>query len=202
MILSHRYFVLNKPYNMLSQFVGIHETAPMLGSLDFDFPEGIHAVGRLDRQSEGLLLLTTNKKVTRLLFLGEQPHNRTYLVRVKNVVTPETLERLRTGVPIIIQGGETYISTPCDVQLEPEPVDLFPPAVPQNVHYPHSWLRITLTEGRFHQIRKMVVSAGHRCQRLIRTSIEDITLGDLQPGCIRELDEQTFFGLLHIRNWE
>ena len=75
---EHRYFIVNKPGNMLSQFVG--SDLPMLGDLDFDFPEGIHAVGRLDMSTEGLLILTTNKKVTKLLFQSDVSHKRVYLV--------------------------------------------------------------------------------------------------------------------------
>src|SRR4029079_17980396 len=96
---AHRYFIIHKPYNMVSQFVSSHEVG-LLGDLDFIFPEGTHAIGRLDNHSEGLLILTTNKKVTRLLFQGETAHKRTYLVQVKNVVSEETLEKLRTGIRI------------------------------------------------------------------------------------------------------
>jgi 23S rRNA pseudouridine2457 synthase len=91
---EHRYFIVHKPPNMVSQFVSSHEVG-LLGDLDFDFPEGTHAIGRLDSHSEGLLLLTTNKKVTRLLFQGEVPHERTYLVMVKGIVLPEKI--LTTG---------------------------------------------------------------------------------------------------------
>src|ERR1700749_4469331 len=98
---SHRYFIVNKPYDMVSQFVSSHQVK-LLGNLDFCFPEGIHAIGRLDNHSEGLLILTTNKKVTKLLFQGETPHERTYLVLVRHKMTSETLEKLRTGITIII----------------------------------------------------------------------------------------------------
>lgn len=198
---AHRYFVVHKPYGMLSQFIGPDNTACMLGDMDFAFPEGIHAIGRLDKHSEGLLLLTTNKRVTKLLFQGEEPHNRTYVVRVKNVVNQATLERLRTGVSIPIQGGVDYITTPCEVDLVAQPENLTDLGFPVREGVPHSWLRITLTEGRFHQIRKMVMAVHHRCQRLIRTSIEDITLGDLPAGGVREIAEEVFFEQLHIRNW-
>ena len=85
---TNRYFIINKPYNMVSQFVSTHPVN-LLGGLDFDFPKGIHAVGRLDNHSEGLLILTTNKKVTRLLFLSEAAHERTYLVQVNNLISDE-----------------------------------------------------------------------------------------------------------------
>ena len=186
---------------MLSQFIGPDDTAVMLGSLDFTFPEGIHAIGRLDNQSEGLLLLTTNKKVTKLLFQGETLHSRTYLVLVKHVVKPETLEKLRTGVTIRIKGGEYYTTPPCDVQIVPKPDNLYKGEFDFKDEWPHTWLQITLTEGKYHQVRKMVFEAGHRCLRLIRLSIEDMKLGDLQPGAVREMEEADFFRLLKINNY-
>ena len=93
---AHRYFLLNKPMNMVSQFVSTHQVN-LLSNINFDFPEGTHAIGRLDQMSEGLLLLTTNKKVTKLLFQGIRPHVRTYLVQVKNKVHQDTLKQLQSG---------------------------------------------------------------------------------------------------------
>jgi 23S rRNA pseudouridine2457 synthase len=194
---QHRYFVLNKPYNMVSQFISSHEVG-LLGDLDFTFPEGTHAIGRLDNHSEGLLLLTTNKKVTRLLFQGELPHTRTYLVQVKNKVSEESLQQLRTGIPIRVKGGENYITTPCDVTITEEPLHLFSSGYALRKDVPSTWLRITLTEGKFHQVRKMVAAIHHRCKRLIRVSIENIELGNLQPGEIREMSETDFFTQLNI----
>ena len=105
---------------MVSQFVSSHEVT-LLGDLDFKFPEGTHAVGRLDNLSEGLLILTTNKKVTRLLFQGEKPHKRTYLVLVNYVVTDESLQQLRNGVSFQIRGGDNYVSEPCEVDIVSNP---------------------------------------------------------------------------------
>jgi 23S rRNA pseudouridine2457 synthase len=90
---------------MVSQFISSHSVG-LLGDLDFKFPEGIHAVGRLDNHSEGLLILTTNKKITRLLFLGDSPHKRTYLVQVNNIVSAESVHLLQTGVTIRIKEGK------------------------------------------------------------------------------------------------
>jgi len=197
----HRYFVINKPANMVSQFVSTHQVG-LLGDLDFKFPEGIHAIGRLDNHSEGLLILTTNKKVTKLLFQGTVPHKRVYLVQVKNIVSEETLHRLRTGVSIHIKGGVDYTTTPCEVSIETNP-EKFCIAVYHTVQYvPHTWLRITLTEGKFHQVRKMVAAVHHKCKRLIRIAIEDILLEDLQPGAVREIEEKHFFTSLKIENWQ
>ena len=105
---------------MVSQFVSTHDVQ-LLGDLDFKFPEGTHAIGRLDNHSEGLLLLTTNKKVTRLLFLSEVPHQRTYLVQVNNTVSAENLKKLQTGVTIKIKTGVNYTTAPCDVSITTKP---------------------------------------------------------------------------------
>ena len=195
-----RYFIVNKPYDMLSQFKSEREAA-LLGDLDFDFPEGIHAVGRLDKQSEGLLILTTNKNVTRLLFQGETLHKRTYLVKVKNTVSAAVLDQLRKGLSIKVKGGKQYITAPCEVAIVDKPAGLFeqPNALPE--YPPFTWLSVTLTEGKFHQIRKMTAALHHRCQRLIRTGIEDICLGNLLPGSVKEIPETVFFELLKIDNW-
>ena len=201
MLLSkHRYFVLNKPFNMVSQFVSV-EDVRLLGDLDFDFPEGTHVIGRLDSLSEGLLLLTTNKKVMKLLFQGKTPHKRTYLVRVLNVISPSKVQQLREGVTIRVRGRGDYLTQPCKVHLLDTPPDVFPHQLEQNPYIAHSWLQISLYEGKFHQIRNMMSAVKHQCRRLIRISIEDIVLGDLAPGCVREIEEENFFRLLKIDDW-
>jgi 23S rRNA pseudouridine2457 synthase len=194
---EHRYFLLNKPVGMESQFISPYPSA-LLGDLGFEFPEGTHAIGRLDKNSEGLLLLTTNKKVTRLLFQGKVPHKRTYLVQVKHIVSAERLEELRMGVSIRIKGGEYYTTPWSDIRIVDEPPDLFPNPRTVSPYEKTSWLMITLTEGKYHQVRKMVMAVGHRCIRLIRVSIEDIELGDLQPGEVKEVEEDYFFTQLRL----
>jgi 23S rRNA pseudouridine2457 synthase len=99
---SYRYFALHKPYGMLSQFVGGHPGLRMLSHLPYAFPEGIHAIGRLDYTSEGLLLLTTDPAVTKRLFHPDARHPRSYLVNVYWPVADSKLERLATGIPIRI----------------------------------------------------------------------------------------------------
>jgi 23S rRNA pseudouridine2457 synthase len=185
---------------MVSQFISSHNVR-LLGDLQYPFPEGIHAIGRLDNHSEGLLLLTTNPKVTRLLFQGEIAHGRTYLVQVKNIVSDQTIQQLRDGIPIQIKGGENYTTEPCLVERvsRPAPFETLPHEIPP--HLPHTWLRIQLTEGKFHQVRKMVAAAHHKCKRLIRISIEDIELGNMQAGEVIELGENRFFQLLKIKNF-
>ncbi len=193
----HRYFIINKPSNMVSQFVS-PEAVPLLGELDFDFPEGTHAIGRLDKDSEGLLLLTTDKKVTRLLFLASKPHLRTYLVMVQNKVSVETLEQLKNGIPIKVEKGEMYIAKPTAIEIISNPLQYYPFADDHREAYPHTWLLITLTEGKFRQVRKMVMAAKHPCRRLIRLSISNMHLDDLKPGEVKEFDKETFYRFLEI----
>ena len=185
---------------MVSQFVST-DAVRLLGALDYVFPEGTHAIGRLDSHSEGLLILTTNKRVTNLLFQGEVPHKRVYLVHVAHVVSEETLRRLQTGITIRIKGGVDYVTTPCQVEIVSKPSNLAPRYALEREDVPHSWLTITLTEGKYHQVRKMVRTAGHRCKRLIRISIEDLELGDLPAGGVKEIEESEFFKKLRINNW-
>jgi 23S rRNA pseudouridine2457 synthase len=196
-----RYFIIYKPYKMVSQFIS-PDNVNLLGDLDFDFPEGTHAIGRLDNNSEGLLILTTNKKVTRLLFQSEVPHLRTYLVQVEKVMSLETLNKLRNGISIRITGDEYYTTANCDVDIVTRPDNLPPREHEFRADLPQTWLRMTLTEGKFHQIRKMVSSVYHDCKRLIRISIEGLELGNMQPGEVREIEEEEFFRLLKIEDYQ
>jgi 23S rRNA pseudouridine2457 synthase len=190
----NRYFILNKPVNMVSQFVSSHNV-PLLGNLDFPFPEGTHAIGRLDRDSEGLLLLTTDKKITRLIFSGEKPHKRTYLVMLQNKMSQETFQQLVEGIKIKIKNGEEYHARPESLLRITDPISLYPWAVDFREVYPHTWLLITLTEGKYRQVRKMALAVKHRCLRLIRLRMEELTIEGIAPGGIRELDKKTFYQL-------
>ena len=182
---------------MVSQFISSHKVG-LLGDLDFTFPEDTHAIGRLDMDSEGLLLLTTNKKITRLLFLDSQPHLRTYLVMVQNKMSNETIQQIREGITIKIKEGEQYIAKPISIEQITNPESLYAYATDRRNAYAHTWLLITLAEGKYRQVRKMVLAARHRCQRLIRLSISNIELNNLQPGAVREMKEKDFFTLLGI----
>lgn len=195
---QHRYFAVYKPYRMVSQFVS-RENVSLLGDLSFDFPEGTHAIGRLDANSEGLLLLTTNKKITKLLFMSGTPHRRTYLVRVNGIVALETIERLCTGVDISAEKGTVYRTMPCEVAIvATPPCGLESYQFEQRPNVPHTWLNMSLYEGKYHQIRKMVHAMRHSCRRLIRISIEDMNINGMKPGDVKEVDEESFFRLLKL----
>jgi 23S rRNA pseudouridine2457 synthase len=182
---------------MVSQFVSTHPV-PLLGDIKFEFPEGTHAIGRLDKESEGLLLLTTNKKITRLLFQGEQPHKRKYLIQVSGIIQDATINLLSEGVSIEVKDGKEYITKPAEIKQVSEPINLFSSGYVLHERVPNSWVEIILTEGKFHQVRKMVKAVRHPCKRLIRVSIEDLTLGNLKPGEVGEITEEEFFGKLKL----
>ena len=194
---AHRYFLLNKPMNMVSQFVSTHQVQ-LLSNINFDFPEGTHAIGRLDQMSEGLLLLTTNKKVTKLLFQGTRPHVRTYLVQVKNKVSQATIENLQNGLVISAPNGSSYNTAPCKVDLIEPPINLWENGIVLHENQISDWLRIELTEGKFHQVRKMVAAVHHRCIRLVRWSIEALTVESITPGEVKEVSEDYFFKALNL----
>ena len=180
---------------MVSQFISSHNVA-LLGDMDFIFPEGTHAIGRLDSTSEGLLILTTDKSVTRKLFLAAEAHTRSYLVMVQHKMTDETFQHLQEGVLIPINEKETYLAKPYSAKIINDPASLYKYAVDPREKYPHTWLLITLTEGKFRQVRKMVMALKHRCLRLIRLSISNILLNELSPGEVKEFDEEEFYNLL------
>jgi 23S rRNA pseudouridine2457 synthase len=186
---------------MVSQFVSSHDVG-LLGDLNFSFPVGTHAIGRLDSHSEGLLLCTTDKRITRLLFQGVEPHTRTYLVMVKYAVRPETLLHWQRGVSISAKSGGTYLTQPCKAELvDVNDYSNFSPGLVFMPPYgTYTWIKLTLTEGKYHQVRKMVDALGHKCSRLIRIAIEDIELGNQPPGAVREMDEKTFFNKLRLRS--
>lgn len=195
--MEHQYFILNKPYNMVSQFKSSHAVR-LLSDLDYPFPEGTHAIGRLDHHSEGLLILTTNKKITRLLFQGPKPHTRVYHVLVNNLVSADQLAALSNGVQFKIGEQAYHTTSPCEVAIVDPPLVQFPGAYILSERVPHTWLSIGLTEGKYHQVRKMLTVVGLKCKRLVRVSIEDLHLGNLPPDAIESIPEAKFFEALNL----
>ena len=190
------YYSIFKPYKMLSQFVPIKKKRT-LNDLDYAFPEGTHALGRLDDNTEGLLLLTTDKSVTKLLMHPLQKHKRVYWVQVHGIVSGDTLETLQKGVSILLDGSE-YTTLPCEARFIAPPPNLPPRAHPVGMHFPTTWIELTLYEGKFHQIRKMCAAIGHQTMRLLRISIEDLELYDFVPGSVKEYSKEEFFDKLKL----
>ncbi|MEO6914938.1 MAG: pseudouridine synthase [Chitinophagaceae bacterium] len=188
----NKYYLVYKPYNMVSQFVS-NDNVPLLDGLAFPFPAGTHAIGRLDKFSEGLLLMTTNKKITRKLFDPVKSHERVYLLLVKGRVSDATIRSLKEGIEIVIENGQLYHARPKDVCISERPDFEFSVIEQAKIHGESTWLTMTLTEGKYHQVRKMAAAAGHKCLKLIRFSIVDLTIAGICPGEVREISETAFF---------
>ncbi len=174
---QHKHFILHKPHGYLSQFIvngKQKKKHKLLGEL-FNFPEGTMAIGRLDRDSEGLLFLTTNGKVSYEILSNN--YAKEYYAQVDGILTNEAIEQLQKGVEIGFE-GKKYLTKPCKA-FKIEPPFNFPyeqRKVRDERHGPLSWVSITLTEGKFRQVRKMTAAVGFPTLRLIRVRIGDFTL--------------------------
>lgn len=118
---------------------------------------------------------------------------------VQNEMSEMTFEQLQEGVEIKIKNGEEYLAKPDSVFRVSDPVSLYPWSSDEREKYPHTWLLLTLTEGKYRQVRKMVLALRHRCLRLIRLNMEDLSIDGIAPGEVKELDEETFFRLAKIK---
>jgi 23S rRNA pseudouridine2457 synthase len=189
-----RYIALFKPYDVLCQF---SDAAGRLTLKEFVSIEGIYPVGRLDRDSEGLLLLTDDGRLAHRLTDPRFEHSKTYLVQVERVPDPPVLETLRRGV--VVNDRRTR---PAQVELLAEPPALPDRSVPirfrKNV--PTAWLRLTIREGRNRQVRRMTAAVGHPTLRLVRVAIGPVYLGALGPGQWRELNAEELAALRAIRD--
>ncbi|MBX3072701.1 pseudouridine synthase [Candidatus Obscuribacterales bacterium] len=180
------YLAFFKPFNVVTQFTP-PENDQQESLANFDFPKDVYPVGRLDSDSEGLLILSDDSRLNNALLDPENEHERTYWVQVDNEATEEALDELRRGV--VVQGRMTK---PCRAhRINGEP-DLPPRTVPIRIrkNIPTSWISLTLTEGKNRQVRRMTAAVGHPTLRLVRWSIGSLTLGDLKlaPGEWTELN--------------
>lgn len=177
-----RYILFNKPYGVLSQFTS-EGGAKSLS--EFNLPKDVYPAGRLDKDSEGLLLLTNDGPLIEKLLNPISNKPKTYWVLVERIPSKDELSQLRQGLKI-----EDYVTKPCHAEIiTPQP--LIPPRDPpvrfrKNVQ--DVWLEIRIVEGKNRQIRKMTAAIGHPTLRLIRTQIINLTLNTLQPGQWREIN--------------
>ena len=174
---KHQHFALHKPYGYLSQFIvngKQKKRNKLLGDL-YDFPEGTMAIGRLDRDSEGLLLLTTDGKVSYEVLSSK--YEKEYYVQVDGILTKEAIKQLKKGVEIGFE-GKKYITKPCKASLikDPKHLPIENRRVRDERHGPLSWASITLNEGKFRQVRKMTAAIGFPTLRLIRVRIGEVKL--------------------------
>lgn len=182
MIPPLKYFVINKPFNVLSQFTD-NSGRITLGKL-FSFPKDVYPIGRLDYDSEGLLLISNDKQLVDLLLNPKFRHEKEYLVQVEGNFDETAVLKLAEGV--IIEGRKTL---PAGVKIMPSSFTYPERTTPirNRKTIPVSWVKITIIEGKNRQVRKMTASVGFPTLRLIRIRIANISLGNLQSGKVREL---------------
>ena len=187
--MAHRHFLIHKPYGYLSQFAG-EAKKKKLGEFH-DFPEGIMAIGRLDEDSEGLLLLTTDGRTSELV--RSRKIEKEYYAQVDGLIDAAAIAQLQSGVEIGIHNVR-YLTTPCEARrLDPAPA--FAPRtrkIRDDRHGPTSWVSIILTEGKYRQVRKMTAAVGFPTLRLVRVRVGEIRLGELAAGGVVEVED---FGL-------
>jgi len=185
----HHHYIIHKPFGYLSQFVNNQnkrKNKKLLGELH-DFPDGTMSIGRLDQDSEGLLLLTTNGKLSALV-TGRKVEKE-YYVQVDGIITEGAVDKLQKGVSIKTR-NKVYKTLPCKAHRLPQKPDFEPRGkkIRDERHGPTSWLSITLTEGKFRQVRKMTASVGFPTLRLVRIRIGQVKLGDMSAGDIIKVD--------------
>ena len=173
--------LFNKPFQVLCQFTDKEGRATLADFVDFP---GVYAAGRLDYDSEGLVALTNSGRLQHIISDSANKLPKTYLVQVEGVPDEEALARLRKGV--LLKDGMTR---PAEAALMGE-VELWPrtPPIRFRKSVPDSWLKVTITEGKNRQVRRMTAAIGHPALRLIRVSIGPWELGDLKPGEWKEVE--------------
>lgn len=175
------YILVNKPYEVLTQFTDENGRATLK---DFVNIPNIYPVGRLDYDSEGLVLLTDDKQLQHRLSEPRFKVPKTYWVQVEGIPTEEALENLRRGVDL-----KTGFTTPAEVELLSEAPQLWDRSKPVRFRaaIPTSWIQITISQGMNRQVRKMTAAVGFPTLRLVRARLAGISVGQLQPGQWREL---------------
>lgn len=177
-----RYFLFHKPYGVLSQFTP-EDGARSLA--EFGLPKGVYPAGRLDKDSEGLLLLTDDGPLIERLLNPRNEKPKTYWALVERIPTEESLQRMRAGLRI-----EDYQTKPCAVRLlDPQP-DVPPrePPVRLRKSVQDVWLEVQLIEGKNRQLRKMTAAIGHPTLRLVRQGMANLRLQGMAPGEWREIE--------------
>ena len=186
-----RYYIIYKPFQVLSQFSKV-ENKKTLADF-FNVEKDVYAVGRLDYDSEGLLILTNDKSLNQKLLHPSHQHVREYWVQVDGEITKEALQQLQVGV-IISVDGKLYQTKSTIVQLLYEP--LVPernPPIRFRKNITTSWISLQIREGKNRQVRKMTAAVGFPTLRLIRNSIEKINLNNMQPGDMISLSKASIY---------
>ncbi|MBN9482865.1 MAG: pseudouridine synthase [Bacteroidetes bacterium 43-93] len=183
-----QYYIFYKPYEVLSQFSPEGDKKTLAHYLSH-LAKDIYPVGRLDYDSEGLLLLTNDKALTHQLLEPSFAHQRTYYVQVEGNITDDAITQLSKGVIININGKQ-HKTKPAIAKriVEPSLPERNPP-IRYRKNIPTSWISLTLTEGKNRQVRRMTAAVNFPTLRLVRYSIGKVTIGNMQPGDVIELDK-------------
>ena len=188
----NHYFLIYKPYGALSQFSAVDGKQTLAGL--FDVPKDVYPVGRLDHDSEGLLILTNDKQLNHKLLDPKFAHEREYWVQADGAVDAKAVAQLQKGV-IINVDGKLYATKPCKASLfsiDPLVPDRNPP-IRFRKEIPTTWLQMILTEGKNRQVRKMTAKVGFPTLRLIRYRIEGLNVSNLKPGDMIEINQSTIY---------
>lgn len=193
----YRYFKVYKPHGMLSQFTR-EAGHTSLADLDFRFPKEVYPVGRLDRDTEGLLLLTNDPGINKALLAPDSKKRKTYWVQVEGLPDEAALSALRAGVTINLK-GKLHRTLPASVKnMAPHGLPERNPPVNYMKHPVNSWIELSVTEGKNHQVRKMTAKVGHPTLRLIRFAMEKVTLEGMRPGEVLEMKQADFQRMLNV----
>lgn len=193
-----QYFAVYKPYGMICQFSPEHHHRT-LADLPMQFPKDCYPIGRLDTDSEGLLILSNDKALTDKLLNPKNKHTRRYWAQVEGMLTEEKKRQFETGLSISINGKNHQCAAAEIKSIEPSGLPDRNPPVRYRKTVVDSWVEITLTEGKNRQVRKMTAAIGLPTLRLIRISIEDLKLPILQAEFVQELTEKEIYSLLKIK---
>tara|TARA_B100000508_G_scaffold118450_1_gene98608 strand:+ start:122857 stop:123432 length:576 start_codon:yes stop_codon:yes gene_type:complete len=184
---SFHYFAIYKPYGMLSQFTN-DQGVPVLGEI-YDFPKDVYPIGRLDKNSEGLLLLTNDNQFKSDILEPQQKLAKTYWVQVDNEITDEAINTLSDGSIVIKHNKKRYQVKPAKCsKIDPPNLPERNPPIRYRKNIPTSWISLEITEGKNRQVRKMTAAVGFPTLRLVRARIGKYDLGGLQPGDVVEIE--------------
>jgi 23S rRNA pseudouridine2457 synthase len=192
------YYTIHKPFQVLSQF-SFQESKQTLKDI-YTFPTDVYPVGRLDYDSEGLLIITSDRKLNHKLLNPAFGHEREYWVQVEGQITTDALKRLQDGVDISIDGKlhQTHRCIATTFPSIPHVTERNPP-IRFRKNIPTSWIKLILTEGKNRQVRKMTAAVGFPTLRLIRYRIGQLTIDQMAPGEYKEWDSQQIYHLLGIK---
>jgi 23S rRNA pseudouridine2457 synthase len=189
------YYVIYKPFQVLTRF-GKEDGKDSLSDY-FKVPTDVYPIGRLDYDSEGLLILSNDKSLTNKLLDPKYAHEREYWVQVDGAIDDPAIRQLRQGVSIAVD-GKKYQTRRCQAEIfdaEPAVPERNPP-IRFRKSIPAPWIKLVLQEGKNRQVRKMTAAAGFPTLRLIRYRIAGVTIDGILPGEMREMNQREIYGLL------